>query len=199
MILLVHSCDSREWIWEHWYRFFKESKWDIKPIIITERRAEFKHPPHYFMAGDVPFSDQLHNALTHFKDEYIWYTLDDYFIKFPIDFDFYWNLVHELKADALRVQPNVNILKSFPYRFEWAGDLFKQRSDSPYTISTHTSVWRREYFLDCLTPGLDPWQLEGTIPENFGDVYFVPKLPFWYIDGTLHGVLTDTAKQMMKQ
>ena len=182
MILLVHSCDSRKWLWPHWWKFFNLSGWDVTPQFIT---------------GET-FTDQLIKTLEGIKDEYIWYTLDDYFIQFPIDFEYYWNLAHRIKADALRVQPNVNILKSFPYIFEWAGDLFKQLERSPYTISTHTSVWRREYFLDCLTPGLNPWQFERSTPENFGDVYFVPKLPYWYIDGVLSGVITNEAKALIK-
>jgi hypothetical protein len=181
MILLVHSCDHRSWLWEHWWKYFRLSGWKIQVR---------------FIKGKKEFSDQLYEVLTDIKDEYVWHTLDDYFIRFPIDFDYYWKLAHELKADAVRMQPNVQF-NSLPYRFEWTETLLKQRPDSDYLISTHTSIWRREYFLDCLVPGLDPWDLEKHRPECFGDVYFAPQLPFWYIDAVLKQVVTDMGKQMM--
>lgn len=179
MILLVHSCDSREWIWEHWWRFFDRSGWDVEVRFIT---------------GDKEFSDQLIEELSGMKDEYLWYTLDDYFIVEQIDWKYYENLARELSVDALRLQPNV-FLNSLPYRFEVEGELFKQTPESEYHISMNTSIWRREYFLDCLYPGLDPWQTERRNPRKLGNVYFVPRLPFWYIDATRKGVLTDKGQK----
>lgn len=116
-----------------------------------------------------------------------------------IDFDKYWKLAYYLKADAVRLQPNV-FFNSLPYHFLNMSTndegLFKQLPESEYTISMATSIWRREYFLDCMTPGLDPWQLERTRPE-LGDIYFIPELPFWYINGTVKGALTKEGAEMI--
>ena len=180
MILLVHSCDSRLWLREHWERFFDKSGWYIHVEYIL---------------GEGMFSDQLIETLSGINDEYIWYTLDDYFICEPIDWYSYERIAIEINADALRVQPNVQI-NSLPYRFLKYGDYLRQSVDSAYTMSMQTSIWRREYFLQCLTPGLDAWELEGTRPK-LGDVYFVPQLPFWYIDAVRKGVLTDKGKKMI--
>ena len=183
MILLVHSCDSREWLWEYWWRFF------------------FKHRPFKsnlaidFIRGNEMFSDQLIDKLNKMDDEYIWYTLDDFWIQEWIDFEYYWKFAKDNKMDALRLQPNVQH-NSIPYRFDEVYGALRQREDSAYTMSMQTSIWRREYFLECLTPGLDPWELERTRPK-LGNVYFVPRLPFWYIDATCKGVLTDKAKKLI--
>ena len=180
MILLVHSCDSCLWLREHWERYFDKSGWYANVE---------------YLLGEGEFSDRLIEALEGITDEYVWYTLDDYFITQPIDWFKYEKMAIEINADVLRVQPNVQI-DSLPYRFKWAGDLLKQRPDSAYTMSMQTSIWRRKYFLECLTPGLDPWELEGMRPK-LGDVYFVPQLPFWYIDAVRKGVLTDKGKKMI--
>lgn len=181
MILLVHSCDSRLWLRKYWERYFDKSGWYIQVEWIT---------------GDEEFSDRLIDVLLHTTDEYVWYTLDDYFIVEPIDWDYYENLIIHLHADVLRLQPNVQH-NSLPYRFEVHGELLKQTKGSAYTMSMQTSIWRKSYFLECLTPGLDPWELEHTKPK-LGNVYFVPGLPFWYVDTVRRGEIMDKHKGMFK-
>jgi len=163
--------------------------------------------------GNDNFSDQLIWRLRVLKDEYIWYTLDDFWIQEPINFEYYWGLAKGLKCDALRLQPNVQE-NSLPYRFKEIhfpqislpkefrdtdseiDVILKQLPESEYIMSMQTSIWRRDYFLECLTPGLDPWELEKTRPK-LGNVYYIPRLPFWYIDATRKGVLTDKAKKLI--
>jgi len=183
MILLVHSCTGREWILEHWRESFVRSGWEADV---------------YYIKNDLPFSDQLMGALTRIKSEYVWHILDDYFIQFPIDWGHYWRLAQELKADALRVQPNVSY-NSLPYRFKWEGDLLRQTNESQYQISFNSSIWRRKFLIDCLTPGLDPWQQECSRKINTWNhrIYFVPELPFWYINGTIKGVLTKEGRNWL--
>jgi len=152
-----------------------------------------------YITGDGEFSDQLYDTLNYIEDDHLFYMLDDYWIKFPIDFNKYWHLITGTNMDALRLQPNVTF-RSRPYRFsdsKWNKvKMLKQTPESEYRISMNTSIWRREYFLECLTPGLNPWQLEVTVPD-LGDVYFVPELPFWYINGTVKGVLTKEGREVM--
>ena len=181
MILLVHSCKGREWVLDHWRKFWDKLNVDVFDI--------------HFVTDDNIFSDQLIEVLNTFTDDYIWYTLDDYFIQNAIHWE-YWDLVaRDWKVDALRLQPNVQH-NSIPYRFERKGRLLKQLPSSAYTMSMQTSIWRRKYFLECLTPGLDPWELEHTKPR-LGNVYFVPKLPFWYIDGVRRGMIRDKYKHLI--
>lgn len=208
MILLVHSCDSREWLWKHWKRYFEESEWDIIPVFITETKKVLWTGKRNYLAkpfGKVPFSTVLIKCLEAIGDnpqkakqnEYIWYTLDDYFIVEPIDWKYYESLVIHLHADVLRLQPNVQV-DSLPYRFEKHGELLKQRPDSAYTMTMQTSIWRREYFLECLTPGMDPWEVEATKPK-LGNVYFVPRLPFWYVDTVRRGEILEKHKGMFDE
>ena len=105
MILLVHSCEGREWIVDHWREFFAKSGWDAEAFFISSNRE---------------FSDQLIDVLEYFNQvEYLWYTLDDYWI-----------------IDKI---------------------------------------------------------------EKLGRIYFDPKLPFWYIDGTEKGVLTKKGRQHVNE
>jgi len=194
MKLLVHSCNSRSWLWKHWENYFYRSGWLIDYTIID---------------GDEAFSDQLKTALESIDDEYIFYMLDDFFIRRPLYFYKYLNMAIDMKMDALRLQPGVQH-NSLPYRFgsnitqfyrftETDG-LLKQTDESAYLMSMQASIWRREYFLQCLTPGLDPWELEfKDLGDRFGDVYFVPNLPKWYIDAVLKGKLTKEGQKMIDE
>lgn len=194
MILLVHSCPSREWLWKHWRKYFDHCGWEAEVRFIT---------------GEGHFSDELKKTLEEITDEYIWYTLDDFIILEAIDWERYEKMAIELKADAVRLQPNVgydarpyrfydmrNSVSSF-YRMDKHGELLKQKFDSAYIMSMQTSIWRREYFLESLTPGLDPWELEITSPK-LGDIYFVPRLPFWYIDIINRGIPTSRGIKIIK-
>ncbi len=178
MILLVHSCETRRWLQRHWMKFFYRSGWNIRVKYIW---------------GSEAFTDQLKNALEKISDKYVFYMLDDFFIRFPIEFNKYIGMAKS--KDALRLQPGVQI-NSLPYRFKREGELLRQLPDSEYKISLQSSIWRREYFLECLKPGIDPWSLELSNCK-LGNVYWVPHLPRWYIDATLKGVLRSEAKKMI--
>ena len=182
MILLVHSCKGREAFLDIWKKCFERSGWDI---------------PTYYITDDREFTDQLIEALNNIGDSYIWYTLDDLWIKEPLDWEFYERLARG--KDALRMQPNVRE-NSLPYRFRWEGSLLRQTNQSAYQISLHVSIWRRQFFLDCLTPGLDPWEQErSTKIDNWNHkIYFVPRLPFWVINGTVKGALTKEGQEVVK-
>ena len=183
MKLLVHSCDSRKHILAHWIRFFKRSSWAVEPVYIQ---------------GEALWSDQLIQALTLISDEYVWYTLDDYFIAEDIDWEWWEYLAVDMNMDALRVQPIVQE-NSLPYLFKKEGELLKQTPDSPYQNSCATSIWKREYLLNSLKPCMNPWQWETWTPEKFGNVYFVPGLPFWYTDGTKKGQYRKRGLKMITE
>ena len=185
MKLLVHSCDGREWIREHWEEFFNRSKWDADVVYID---------------GDEYFSDQLIRVLSELEDEYVWHILDDYFIKQNIDWDYYWEMAQVLRVDALRMQPGVGF-DSLPYRFRREGFLFRQTNESEYQITMTSSIWRREFFLSCLSSGLNPWEQEVSKKINGWphEIYFVPDLPEWYVNGTLKGILTPAGRALINE
>jgi len=123
---------------------------------------------------------------------------DDYFIQSNLNWWYYWRLAHG--KDALRMQPNVQY-DSLPYRFKWEGSLLRQTNESEYQISLNSSIWRRKFFIDCLTDGLDPWEQERSTKINTWDhkIYFVPRLPFWYINGTAKGCLTPEGAKIISK
>jgi len=181
MILLVHSCDGREVFLNYWIKCFKRSGWDI---------------PVRYIVGKEKFTDQLYRVLSEIDDEYIWHILDDYFVVKTLDWEYYYNLA--IGKDALRIQPNVSF-NSLPYRFRFENELLRQVNSSAYQISFASSIWRRRFLIDCLTPGLDPWQQENSTKINAWNhkIYFVPELPFWYINGTIKGMLTERGKEVI--
>ena len=192
MILLVHSCDGREKFLDVWHQSFDRwakrqpdiaSKIDILPI-----------------AGHDAFCDQLIRVLKDLDCEYVWHILDDYWIvdecKQP--FDRYYEIAQEYEVDALRIQPNVQF-DSLPYHFTWEYGFMRQTNESSYQVSFASSIWRREFLLKCLIPGLNPWEMEVSEMINDWDhkIYFWPKLPFWYINGTIKGELTKQGKEWL--
>lgn len=216
MLLLVISQDHREYLWKPWLKHFVASGWDATPVILTEQKK-----PDFVQSiqggAQKKFTDWLKAALRKIEDEYIWLTLDDYFIIEPIKFGLYENMADFRGVDVLRVQPNVqynsvpyhfvrggtapepdkgldNNVSAF-YRFLPEGGLLRQTPDSAYMTSFQTSIYRREYLIDSLPDGMNPWEAETCTPENFGRVYFVPGLPFWYRDVVRRGkVIPQHAK-----
>ena len=196
MILLVQSQDSREYLWKPWLWYFKKSEWDTKPVIITEKK-KLNFVDSFQSGKQASFGKTLKDVLKSFKDEYVWYTLDDYFITGKIDWKLYEKLVVEKKADAIRVQPGV-VYESLPYRFIREDGLLRQTEQSWYQISFQTSIWRREFLIDCLY-NADPWVLENSskIKRWNHKIYFVPELPRWYIDVVRRGKLLDRGKKLI--
>lgn len=196
MILLVLSQDHREYLWKPWYKRFKKSGWDAEPIIVTET-VKPKIPVGNIQTGKQEhFTDSLKGVLKSLNCKYLWCTLDDYMIIEPIDFKKYTQQAVAKKADALRVQPNVQH-NSLPYRFDRDGKLLRQRKDSEYEITFQTSIWRREFFIECLTDGQSPWESEQSQLNMDHKIYFAPRLPFWYKDTVRRGKLTDEGKRLI--
>lgn len=181
MLLIVHSCKGREWVLDYWWRFF------IKNAPAGLFRV-------HEITDDRGFSDQLIEAVESHNDRYLWYTLDDYWIVRGFNYKHFWDVAEVV--DCLRLQPNV-VAGSLPYRFDDQGAFLRQLPSSPYHFSAATSIWDREYLLRNLTPGLDPWELEKTPFKHFGQTYFVPSLPFWYIDAVRRGVITDKGNEAL--
>jgi hypothetical protein len=183
MILLVHSCEGREGILDLWKKCYNTSNW---------RAAVF------FIHGSEAYSDQLLRTLEYMKSEYVWHMNDDYFIQSNLNWWYYWRLAQG--KDALRMQPNVQY-DSLPYKFKWEGALLRQTNESEYQISLNSGIWRRQFFIDCLTPGLDPWEQELSTKINDWDhkIYFVPRLPFWYVNGTVKGCLTKEGLKVIQK
>lgn len=185
MILLVHSCKGREAILELWRKCFEDSGWKATVL---------------YLLGEKEYSDQLYDICSVMKSEYLWHMNDDYFIAQKINWDVYFFLAKYKSVDALRMQPNVQY-DSLPYRFKWEYNLLRQTNDSAYQISFNSGIWRRKFLLDCLTPGLDPWELENSTKINNWKhkIYFVPKLPFWYVNGTAKGCLTPEGLKVIQK
>ncbi len=187
MILLVLSQDHREYLWKPWHKRFKESGWDAEPIIVTET-VKPKGIGSIQTGKQEHFTDSLKKVLESLDCKYLWCTLDDYMITEPIDFKKYVKLAVAKKVDALRVQPNVQH-NSLPYRFDRDGELLRQRKNSEYQITFQTSIWRREFFIECLTDGQNPWESEQSTLYMDHKIYFAQRLPFWYRDVVRKGVL----------
>lgn len=196
MILLVLSQDSREYLWKPWHKRFKKSGWEAEPIIVTET-VKPKLPVGNIQTGKQEyFTNSLKTTLETLDCKYLWCTLDDYMIVESIDFKKYAKLAVAKKADALRVQPNVQY-NSLPYRFKREGELLRQTKESKYEITFQTSLWRREFFIECLTDGQNPWEAEQSPLSMDHKIYFAERLPFWYKDTVRRGKPTDEGKRLI--
>lgn len=200
MILLVQSQDHREYLWKSWLRYFKKSGWDVDPMIITEdKKPDFIKSVQTGSQSENSFGSCLLRALDYFKDEYVWYTLDDYFIVKKIAWDVYEEIALNKKVDAFRLQPNVQI-DSLPYKFIREDGLLRQTNNSKYQISFQTSIWRKDFLAGCMDDRMNPWELENStkIDKWKHKIYFAEKLPWWYYDIVRRGKLSDIGKLMIK-
>lgn len=205
LCILVQTCDKYEPYWRGWY-YSMIRWWNQKyiPVIFLCETKKFPLNTGVLMAGPgKSFSDMLIWALQEISYKHVFYTLEDcWLIDNPPILKTYLDILITRKADAIRLLPCHNI-DTDPYHFEWEDGLLRIQNDSMYQMSLSPSIWNREFFINQLIPGEDPWQIEidGTrrLSQKNHKIYFVPNLNRWYLNTVHKGYFTDLGKELQKQ
>ncbi|MFA5208582.1 MAG: hypothetical protein WC428_08120 [Candidatus Paceibacterota bacterium] len=174
------------------------------PIFILCETNDFPYNYVSLMAGpEKTFSDMLIWALQELPYKYIFYLLEDcWLIDNPPFLQAHLNTLINKQADAIRLLPN-HTIDTYPYQFIVEDGLLRIQNESMYQMSLSPSIWNREFFMDQLIPGENPWQIEldGTrrLSQKDHKIYFVPDLKRWYLNTVHKGYFTDKGKELQKQ
>lgn len=183
MRVVVYTSDSYVWCLRPFQYLFNTYWSELQPVLVGGFR-----PPPFALAGNFTFrsiaprnypakrwSDGLIQLLNTIDDEVFIFMLEDYWLCRGVYHQAVASLEEYMKMHrgVLRIDLTSDRLysgRAFDVDTWGSLDIIETPADTPYQWSTQACVVRREQFLQCLEPGMAPWQFElrgnELIPEG---------------------------------
>ena len=169
--MLILSCDKFSDLWDGHVKQLEEYWPDrgMDTYIVTDKQADKQYENvKIFSAGDsAEWSDRLYKMLETVKTEYVFITLDDYFLIRPVSSEKILNLVGMMDScgfDYVRLfkRPTRATREPIP-GYEKA---FYVDSSCNYSVNLYSGIWKTEFLKSCVAEPLNPWQFEVSLPRK---------------------------------
>ena len=197
---LVNSCDKYE---DAWHPFF-ECLWHFAgelpyPIILNTETKRYASPRYPVLCVNtdtkkrLTWSERLLHVLESVHTEFVFFLLEDYFLKDVFDRDRFEAVVAYMKANPdvaiVDVRPrwasSPEEVKQNAVTYKDAEDEFKERNNAEFNITCSPGVWRTAALKELLRPHEDVWDFEiysGIRAKKYGwtVVRFITRAPGIY-------------------
>lgn len=171
--ILVNSCDKYE---DAWHPFF-ECLWHFAgdlpyPIVLNTETKQYSSPHYAIHCVNTPgrqsWSSRLRHVLDSVETEFVFFLLEDYFLKDRFDARRFESVI-----DYMKTRPDVAIVDIAP---RWADspeemeavklkyrdleDYFEERNSQSFNITCAPGVWRTDALRSLLRAHEDAWDFE---------------------------------------
>lgn len=165
MTMLILSCELFSDLWDaHVYQL--EKYWSDRGMdtyIVTDKAHETSYEGvKVISAGEgVEFTDRLKYALEQIDSEYIFITLDDYFLIKKVSNESIERLV------GLMDQQNYDYIRLFKRPTRAKGKKIKGykklneiNTNNRYSVNLYSGIWKKDFLYNTLRETLNPWVYE---------------------------------------
>lgn len=193
--VLVVSCDKREWLWEPWYRCWKEHAPNVGPVflLVGDKRAEFDGVEVINTSTDH-WGDSIRHGIEGVQGDRVLLTLDDFFLTenaAKVD----WDFIASTSEPVVGVHPDSSLYRSEPI----GNRLRRFLPSSPYQASLQPTVWDVDVLRSLLVGNEGPWAFEkhgNARLINQGIVRHFLEAD-WYVHAVRKGEILPEAKHLM--
>lgn len=203
--LLIGSCDSYSFLWENFIKLC-DKYWEpkCKKIIVSENLKYDNNNYEFFTPGaNLNWSDRIIAAINNIETDFIFFILDDYFLRETVSNEFIFQSIDFLEKENSNklifttIPPNTYTLSHIE------DDLYKMNDDSDYLTSVQPAIWRKTFLLKCLRKNWNPWQFEidGTnlIKNQDNKIYLKHKKETIYFNAVRRGKIMSDGWQEFYQ
>lgn len=157
---LVHTCDGYRRYWQgfsyYFFHFHPEPQW---PVYFAN---ETLPPPDadrmiHIPTGPGEWSDRLMRALSQIETEYVLYLQEDIWLTAPLTQTFLDRAIRQMEErelSYLKLQDDCRFVIDMPEN--WQNRRF-------YVISHHPGLWKKDFLLSTLQPGMSPFRHESGV------------------------------------
>lgn len=204
--LLVGGCDDYSFLWDNFIKLCNKY-WEpqCKKIIVSETLTRDIDGYQFSTTSkDLNWSDRMIAAINNIETDFVFFILDDYFLRENISNEFISQSIDFLK----RENGNKLIFTTIPigsYKLSHIkDDLYKMHDDSDYLTSVQPAIWKKSFLLDCLQKNWNPWQfeIEGTnlIKNQDNKIYLKHKTESIYFNAVRRGkIMSDGWEEFYKK
>lgn len=167
---LIFSCDKFSDLWDGNIKLFNEN-WpdrDFETYIITDKPTERQIPGITILAAGISleWSDRLKYALDYVKTDYVFVTLDDYFLIKKVDtkrIEEYVDLMAGGRYDYFRFYPRPkratkNGLKEYKR-------VYNVDTSCNYSVNLYSGLWNRKFLEYTLRESKNAWMFEVSLSQ----------------------------------
>ena len=168
MTLLIHSCNAYSDLWDGQVTLL-ERNWkdrNIPTVILTdENKNNYRYDNvEILCAGEgKEITERLAAALPHIKTEYVFVTLDDYYLLQPVNNDRIAYLLDQMDAQSLDY---IRLFPVPPSKDSIGDGLYKihyEEKKSSYYVNLYAGIWRKSFIEKTLGDKRNAWQYEVSL------------------------------------
>jgi hypothetical protein len=171
MTMLILSCDKFSDLWDGHVKML-ERYWpdrDIETMIVTDIPTK-KHFPNIdiIAAGsDGAWTDRLAFALSLVKTEYVFVTLDDYYLIKNVEDQKISEILEMMNTehvDYVRLYPRPKSAKGEP--FSDYQKIYQIDTSKNYSVNLYSGIWRADFLQYSVKVPKTIWQFEVTLHKR---------------------------------
>lgn len=168
---LIFSCDKFSDLWSANIKLFREN-WpdrDFDTFIVTDKSSDRTFPDVKIIAAGagVEWSERLKFALQYVKTDYVFVTLDDYFLIKEVDSRRMEYLVDIMIAggyDYIRLFKNPT--RATGKRMIGESGLYHIINNTNYSVNLYSGFWSKKFFEYCVKEPRTAWMFEVQLHER---------------------------------
>lgn len=168
---LIFSCDKFSDLWDGNLKLFREN-WperDFETYIVTDKPTDRTFPDVKIIAAgaDMEWSDRLKYALEFVKTDYVFVTLDDYFLIKKVDNNRMEQLVDLLdvgRYDYLRLFPDP--VRSAKEELPEYKGIHRIDNTYEYSVNLYQGIWNYKFLEYCVKTPKNAWHFEVELRDS---------------------------------
>jgi len=203
LLVLILSCDKYSDLWnaqDYLYNlYWPNSK--FKRYILTDKKRdiEFKSFTLYATDDNYVMTQRLEFFLNKRNEDYIFITLDDYFLCNKVDENVFEEVVSKMKKD------NIGYVRLFKYpkckNFYYDESFCAIKYDKNYDVNLYPGIWSRKLLLELAKTKSEIWNFEVGLTAKLFKLNIISLFyngsPFRFIDGVRKGQLLPSANKFL--
>lgn len=171
MTMLILSCDKFSDLWDGHIKLLEEN-WpdrDMKTYIVTDAPTGKSYPGiEIINAGtDVEWSDRLAFALKQVKTDYVFITLDDYFLVKKVDNQSILDLIQMMTdegIDYIRLFPRPK--KATMEELHGYKKIHRVDITRNYSVNLYSGLWKKAFLENTVRIPLNAWKFEVSLHKR---------------------------------
>ena len=168
MTVLILSCELFSDLWEAHVKqletYWPDRGMDTYIVTDAEHPVEFERVKVMATGAGLEFSERLDIALDAVKTEYVFITLDDYFLRKPVSNEQISRLVAMMDAERLdyvRLFKHPQKAKGAPLtgykKVCWI------KNEQNYSVNLYSGIWKTDFMKKTVRDVRDPWRFEVSL------------------------------------
>ncbi len=170
MTMLILSCDKFSDLWDGQIKLL-EQNWpdrNMKTYIITDSSSNKNYPGVEILSAgaDVEWSDRLAYALKYVDTDYVFITLDDYFLIKKVNDQSIASLIEMMEKeniDYVRLYPKPE--RATKEELQGYSGVFQVDTNIQYSVNLYSGVWKKSFLKSTCKKPKTAWQYEVSLSK----------------------------------